>query len=150
MSYYEGKADKDMTGAARLRRAIEAQDGHGAQELRLDMGAAYEILHEVEEEVGRGRDAANEWLALRLDLDWTDETPEHYEGDGTVSCQRAIRSMCHGWDQAIDQPTSEQAAWAVNAFKYIWRWPLKGCPAEDLSKAIDCLNKALDTFERAQ
>lgn len=150
MSYYEGKAHKAGTGAMRLRRAIEAQDGHGAQELRLDMGAAYEILHEVEEEVGRGRDAANKLFDLKIDLGWVDETPEHYEGDGTVSGQRAIRSMCSAWDDAPDEPTSEQAAWTVNAFKYIWRWPLKGDPAENLGKAVDCLNKALDTFERAQ
>lgn len=139
----------NMKGAARLRRAIENQDSLGAQDFSLDMGAAYELLHEVEQEAGRGRDAIRELTALKIDLGWTDETPEHYIGDGKVSCQRALLSMSMGWAAADTVPPFISMFWATTAFKYIWRLPFKEGPRENLRKAIDCLRKALDTFERS-
>lgn len=63
--------------------------------------------------------------------------PGHYEGDGEVSCARALRSMT--WMSTL--PPMQLWWWAC-AFKYLWRWPWKN-GAEDLRKAHDCIGRLL-------
>ena len=63
--------------------------------------------------------------------------PGHYEGDGEVSCARALRSMT--WLSTL--PPMQLWWWAC-AFKYLWRWPRKN-GAEDLRKAHDCIGRLL-------
>lgn len=64
-------------------------------------------------------------------------TPEHYKGDGAISCADALRSM---FTPIEDGLSAMQVYWLGCAFKYVWRWPLKN-GVEDLDKAIDCLQK---------
>ncbi len=81
---------------------------------------------------------------MSIDLGLTEENPSHYEGDGIVSCSRAMRSMLSAWERV----PNECAYWATTSFKYLWRFPLKGHPREDLMKALDCIQRALDAWER--
>ncbi len=64
-------------------------------------------------------------------------TPEHYRGDGAISCADAMESMVN---PAADMLSGMQIYWWLSAAKYVWRWPLKN-GVEDLDKAIDCLQK---------
>lgn len=66
--------------------------------------------------------------------------PEHYRGDGYVTCDRAIES-------ALNQPgivarTPIQLWYWATAMKYVWRMWSKEDPEKDALKAIDCLEKA--------
>ncbi len=50
------------------------------------------------------------------------DKPRHYAGDGVVDCFRASRSMFHGYERI----GAFEAIFWFNAFKYLWRWKLKG------------------------
>ncbi len=89
-------------------------------------------------------------LDLRCDLGVYEENPLHYKGDGTVSCARAMRSMLKGWERFAEPIANEPAYWATAAFKYLWRFPLKGHPREDLRKALDCCQRALEAWGDAE
>ncbi len=69
--------------------------------------------------------------------------PDHYLGDGEVTCSRALASMCAGWDGDDVMKESAVAYWLCSAFKYIWRWNLKGDPESNIRKAVDCAQRAL-------
>ena len=66
--------------------------------------------------------------------------PEHYEGDGFVTCDRAIEAAS---SQAciVDRTPIQLWYWAT-AMKYVWRMWSKEDPEKDALKAIDCLEKA--------
>ena len=67
--------------------------------------------------------------------------PEHYLGDGYVTCDRAIESAsaqrCN-----VNRPPLNYWYWAT-AFKYVWRMWSKTDPVSDARKAIDCLGKVI-------
>ena len=67
--------------------------------------------------------------------------PGHYEGDGEVSCARALRSMLHGVKLA---PIA--IWWWACAFKYLWRWVWKN-GVKDLMKARDCIDRLIAEVE---
>lgn len=69
------------------------------------------------------------------------EHPEHYAGDG-IECMDALASMM-GADGLDVEPA--QAFWWGNAFKYLWRWPLKN-GKQDLEKAARCIEYLLETL----
>lgn len=137
-------------GIKRLRDSILIQDLTGQPRYTLSFGDAYELLTEVEEEAGRVCEAERELTALKIDLEWTDDTPLHYRGDGKVPCQRAMLSMSRGWAAADTEPPFISMFWVMTAFKYLWRFPLKGEPRKNLIKALDCAQKALDTLGEEQ
>lgn len=143
-----------IKGVARFRRAVENQADAGETCFMLPLADARRLADECEEELKRQteqtREAFAEYYGLKVDLGHADENPPHYMGDGVVSCSRAMRSMCDGWETGAgaDVPC-ECAYWAVTAFKYLWRFPLKGHPREDLMKAIDCANRAFDEWDRS-
>lgn len=66
--------------------------------------------------------------------------PEHYLGDGYVTCDRAIESAS-AQRCIVDRPPLNYWYWAT-AFKYVWRMWSKSEPVTDSRKAIDCLEKA--------
>ena len=70
-------------------------------------------------------------------------TPEHYRGDGCVTCARAMKSMTHGADDLKFVTSTMVLWWWLCAFKYVWRWPRKG-GAQDVRKAIVCLGRLDD------
>lgn len=61
--------------------------------------------------------------------------PAHYAGDGSIECMDAMRSMMSAAPGRVEPIC---AMWWGNAFKYLWRWPLKG-GVEDLEKARQCI-----------
>lgn len=71
-----------------------------------------------------------------------DEMPRHYQGDGEVSCMRAMRSM-----NADSHLMPDAAYWRGCAFKYLWRFERKNW-TEDVDKAIDCLQRLRKELER--
>lgn len=66
--------------------------------------------------------------------------PEHYLGDGYVSCDRAIESASA--QRCIAERSPLQFWYWATAFKYVWRMWSKEDPERDALKAIDCLEKA--------
>lgn len=66
-------------------------------------------------------------------------TPNHYMGDGSITCEDAMRSMTAN----ADGVSPMEAKWWTDAFKYLWRWPYKGQAVSDLQKARDCIDKLL-------
>lgn len=138
-------------GIARLRAIVQNQSDAGESDVLIPLSDALDILREVNDElnerVAKENEEAAGWrrrcIDLRVDLGLTDEDPEHYQGDGIVSCSRAMRSMLSAWESV---PLA-CAYWAATAFKYLWRFPLKGHPSEDLSKAVDCVRRALGAWE---
>lgn len=63
--------------------------------------------------------------------------PEHYRGDGFITCDMALASMLARAHRMAMPPIV--IFWWANAFKYLWRWAYKGDCAGDLSKAVDCI-----------
>ena len=155
---------------ARLRAVIQNQSDAGESDVLIPLSDALDILGGLEDLVEaleqeadkarakadeRGRHLAAEQVKLveaseyrrlhtelKVDLGMTEENPGHYRGDGIVSCSRAMRSMLAPWENV---PLA-CAYWAATAFKYLWRFPLKGNPQEDLMKAVDCANRALEAW----
>lgn len=66
--------------------------------------------------------------------------PEHYEGDGYVTCDRAIESASS--QKCIAKRSPLQFWYWATAMKYVWRMWSKEDPEKDALKAIDCLEKA--------
>ena len=66
--------------------------------------------------------------------------PEHYRGDGYVTCDRAIESALN--QMGIVERTPIQLWYWATAMKYVWRMWSKEDPEKDAMKAIDCLEKA--------
>lgn len=64
------------------------------------------------------------------------KAPAHYRGDGIVDAKRAMMSMLA---PANGQVPLEVGLWWGNAFKYLWRAPMKGQMEQDIDKAIECL-----------
>ena len=144
---------------ARLRAVINNQADAGENDVLIPLSDALGILGEINDELGElSERAAQEHeeafeyrrlhSELKANLGMTEENPEHYRGDGIVSCSRAMRSMLTGWEVLDGEPVPLACAyWTVTAFKYLWRFPLKGNPREDLMKAVDCANRALEAWE---
>lgn len=66
--------------------------------------------------------------------------PEHYRGDGYVTCDRAIESASA--QRCIVERSPIQLWYWATAMKYVWRMWSKAEPVSDALKAIDCLEKA--------
>lgn len=66
--------------------------------------------------------------------------PDHYLGDGFVTCDRAIESASA--QRCIVERTPLQFWYWATAMKYVWRMWSKEDPERDALKAIDCLKKA--------
>lgn len=68
--------------------------------------------------------------------------PEHYRGDGFITCDMALAAMLAKATRMAMPPMV--IFWWANAFKYIWRWAYKGNGMADLNKAIDCIERVRD------
>lgn len=71
--------------------------------------------------------------------------PEHYEGDGFVTCDRAIESASS--QRCIVERTPLQLWYWATAMKYVWRMWSKENPKEDALKAIDCIKSAAGVWD---
>ena len=67
--------------------------------------------------------------------------PEHYRGNGYITCSRAMKSALGRWPAATALGCTMAVWWWCCAFKYVWRCMVKGRTLEDINKAIDCLQK---------
>lgn len=67
--------------------------------------------------------------------------PEHYRGDGYITCSRAMKSALAMWPAAMAPCSTMSVWWWCCAFKYLWRCAVKGTTLKDIDKAIDCLYK---------
>lgn len=68
--------------------------------------------------------------------------PPHYNTAG-IECIDAMRAMSEG---ALVEPHAAYC-WQ-NAFKYLWRWPYKEKPVEDLKKARWYLDRLIKEVEK--
>lgn len=68
-------------------------------------------------------------------------TPEHYRGDGFVTCARAMESAAA--QETVCERPPMALWWWLCALKYVWRMWSKEDPRRDGQKAIDCIRKAL-------
>lgn len=71
--------------------------------------------------------------------------PEHYAGDGYVTCSRAMESASA--QGAVVPQSAMQRWWWMCAFKYVWRMWSKESPIGDAEKAIDCLGHVAALLE---
>lgn len=117
---------------ARVRHLQEVTAEH-LRKARTDLhNARYDVEH-----------------AERLLRDWAgnetgferQHTPEHYMGDGLVTCSRALYSASHHPYVRFLPPMA--AYWWGCAFKYLWRMWSKNDPESDAAKAKDCIGKAV-------
>lgn len=70
------------------------------------------------------------------------KAPQHYAGDGNISCMDALRSMMSN----IKDMSPVVIYWWGCAFKYLWRWPLKG-GKQDIEKCLQCIKYMRDEME---
>ena len=68
--------------------------------------------------------------------------PEHYRGDGFITCDMALAAMLSRATRMAMPPMV--IFWWANAFKYLWRWAYKSDCTGDLNKAIDCIERVRD------
>ena len=135
-------------GHNRLAQAVENQRSAGEGCFSLPYDEIDEIVAEQKEELVGYQSAYSELRTLKEDLGTTDNEPGHYQGDGLVTCSRALRSMFDGWERAGFRVSGLAKYWAGVAFKYIWRFPLKDDPRRDLEKAADCVSRAMGCESR--
>ena len=70
--------------------------------------------------------------------------PPHYR-NGQLECITAMEGMVEG----SELPAHQAYLWQ-NAFKYLWRWPYKQRPVEDLKKAIWYIERLIAKLEGEQ
>lgn len=74
------------------------------------------------------------------------EHPSHYTSGG-IECIDAMKAMLSGYEQA---KISTKFYWhflSGQVLKYLWRWPLKERPLQDLKKARWYLDKLISDIE---
>lgn len=108
---------------------------------------ARKTIRELREEVGRLQRVCDEKNAVIFgyrgqigrDNPFA-HVPDHYLGDGFVTCDRAIESASA--QRCIGERSKLQFWYWATAIKYVWRMWSKEDPEKDAMKAIDCLEKA--------
>lgn len=73
------------------------------------------------------------------------DNPRHYAGDGTIDCFRAFRLMISGYKRL----SALEAIFWFNAFKYLWRWKLKG-GLTDLRKCQRMIDMLINEVYRSK
>ena len=108
---------------------------------------ARKTIRELREEVGRLQRVCEEMNAVicgyrgQIGMDNPfSHVPDHYLGDGFVTCDRAIESASA--QRCVVERTPIQLWYWATAMKYVWRMWSKEDPENDAMKAIDCLEKA--------
>lgn len=72
--------------------------------------------------------------------------PPHYAGDGKTTCMVAMASMMSPMRALLP---NESAYWWGCAFKYLWRWALKGGRV-DLYKCIQSIKYLLESLDKEE
>lgn len=138
-------------------RKVTTADDWGAEQVsrakRLHIVTARHLrrarktIRELREEVGRLQRVCDEKNAVICgyrgsvgNVRPSSPVPDHYLGDGYVTCDRAIESASA--QRCIVNRTPLNYWYWATAFKYVWRMWSKAEPVGDARKAIDCLEKA--------
>ena len=108
-----------------------------------DLEARREEMREELEKMANDRDAL---LELMTQKNNAVEHPSHYTSGG-IECIDAMKAMLSGYEQA---KISTKFYWhflSGQVLKYLWRWPLKERPLQDLKKARWYLDKLINDAE---
>lgn len=74
------------------------------------------------------------------------EHPSHYTSGG-IECIDAMKAMLAGYEQAKIATKFYWHFLSGQVLKYLWRWPLKERPLQDLKKASWYLDKLINDVE---
>lgn len=74
------------------------------------------------------------------------EHPSHYTSGG-IECIDAMKAMLAGYEQAKIVTKFYWHFLSGQVLKYLWRWPLKECPLQDLKKASWYLDQLITDVE---
>lgn len=74
------------------------------------------------------------------------EHPSHYTSGG-IECIDAMKAMLAGYEQAKMVTKFYWHFLSGQVFKYLWRWPLKERPLQDLKKARWYLDRLIEDVE---
>lgn len=75
------------------------------------------------------------------------EHPSHYTSGG-IECIDAMKAMLAGYEQAKIATKFYWHFLSGQVLKYLWRWPLKERPLQDLKKARWYLGQLIDDIEK--
>lgn len=75
------------------------------------------------------------------------EHPSHYTSGG-IECIDAMKAMLAGYEQAKSATKFYWHFLSGQVLKYLWRWPLKEHPLQDLKKARWYLDRLIDDIEK--
>lgn len=75
------------------------------------------------------------------------EHPSHYTSGG-IECIDAMKAMLAGYEQAKIVTKFYWHFLSGQVLKYLWRWPLKERPLQDLKKARWYLDRLIDDVEK--
>lgn len=137
VSFVEAKESRRTANAA-LDRAKRLQDVT-ADHLRKARGE----LHNARGDVAEAERLLRRWSGNETSFE-RQHAPAHYQGDGLVTCSRALHSAMSQEEcpRAVPMPAMAAYWWGC-AFKYLWRMWSKDNPQSDGEKAIDCIHRAL-------
>lgn len=74
------------------------------------------------------------------------EHPSHYTSGG-IECIDAMKAMLAGYEQATIATKFYWHFLSGQVLKYLWRWPLKERPLQDLKKARWYLDRLIEDVE---
>lgn len=75
------------------------------------------------------------------------EHPSHYTSGG-IECIDAMKAMLAGYEHAKIATKFYWHFLSGQVFKYLWRWPLKERPLQDLKKARWYLDRLIEDVEK--
>lgn len=134
VEYGDGRCDVCAREYYRLRRLHDVTAGHLAK-ARAELALLRYENRFMQRELDR-------WRGVEL---FDRSIPNHYRGDGYVTCSRAMESAAC---QDTVVPRSAMGMWWwMCAFKYVWRMWSKADPVEDALKALSCLEHIKDSLE---
>lgn len=114
----------------------------------------FEELCEINNEIARlegGVDLAVSDDHDQIIQDFSENTavehPSHYTSGG-IECIDAIKAMLAGYEQAKIATKFYWHFLSGQVIKYLWRWPLKERPLQDLKKARWYLDRLIDDVEK--
>ena len=122
-----------------------------------DLEAQREEMREQLEKMANDGDALREliiregpWRVHQPQIERTPDTvehPSHYTSGG-IECIDAMKAMLVGYEQAKIATRFYWHFLSGQVLKYLWRWPLKERPLQDLKKARWYLDRLIADIEK--
>lgn len=108
-----------------------------------DLEDHLEEMHEELEKMANDPDALQELMTPKNNAV---EHPSHYTSGG-IECIDAMKAMLTGYEHATFATKFYWHFLSGQVLKYLWRWPLKERPLQDLKKASWYLDKLISDVE---